>query len=291
VGNEYTFIDEYVNTRTKLTVKHNVCGMSYMVSPNSFLSHHNRCPYCHGNIAKHKSNSEFCKEVHNLTGDEYTFLDTYINRSTPIRVRHNICGKVYKVSPGNFLLGSRCISCRYKEKRLSISEAMLKVREAIGDSYEIINYPNSVIKPTTVRHKTCGNTFTARLSDIYYKHSGCPYCVSSIGEQHICDFLNRNNYHYEFQKRFDNLCDEKPLSYDFYIPSLGVLIEYQGEQHFKPKNFGGCSKQEANFRLELQKKHDLMKRVYAINHGYTLICPDYTMSTKSSIDSYLERNL
>ena len=45
VGNEYTFLDTYINARTKLRVKHNKCGNTYEVKPYSFLQG-NRCPYC-----------------------------------------------------------------------------------------------------------------------------------------------------------------------------------------------------------------------------------------------------
>lgn len=45
VGNEYTPISEYVNSRTKVKMRHNVCNKDYLVIPNDFIQG-NRCPHC-----------------------------------------------------------------------------------------------------------------------------------------------------------------------------------------------------------------------------------------------------
>ena len=43
-----------------------------------------------------KTNDEFLKEVHDLVGDEYTFLEEYKGARVPIKYRHNPCGNIYK---------------------------------------------------------------------------------------------------------------------------------------------------------------------------------------------------
>lgn len=45
VGNEYEVIDEYINSYTKIKIKHNVCGNIYNTAPHLFLTG-TRCPYC-----------------------------------------------------------------------------------------------------------------------------------------------------------------------------------------------------------------------------------------------------
>ncbi len=37
VGEEYTVLGEYKNSKTKIKIKHNKCGYEYEVTPNSFL--------------------------------------------------------------------------------------------------------------------------------------------------------------------------------------------------------------------------------------------------------------
>ena len=50
------------------------------------------------------------------------------------------------------------------------------------------------------------------------------------------------------------------------MPSLRVLIEFQGEQHERPiEHFGG----QKHFKI--QQEHDKRKCEYAKEHGYKLI--------------------
>lgn len=71
-------------------------------------------------MPKRKTNEEFQQEIKDMVGDEYTFLDTYVNTSTKIKVKHNICGNTYKVTPNHFLRGSRCPYCFGKVKKKQI---------------------------------------------------------------------------------------------------------------------------------------------------------------------------
>jgi very-short-patch-repair endonuclease len=65
--------------------------------------------------------------------------------------------------------------------------------------------------------------------------------------------------------------DKRSLNYDFYLPDLKVLIEHQGEQHYKPKNFGGISSEVAEKNFILQQRHDELKREFAKDNGFSLL--------------------
>lgn len=97
---------------------------------------------------------------------------------------------------------------------------------------------------------------------------GCPHCSSSRGEKLIHAYLRKNNIDFVPQKTFDKLVGVGGgcLSYDFYIPSLNLLIEFQGIQHEKPIDiFGG----ETQFAV--QREHDLLKRQFATNNNIELL--------------------
>lgn len=97
-----------------------------------------------------------------------------------------------------------------------------------------------------------------------------PKCFLSKMEEEVSNFLKSKNIKFETQKTFDNLIDIRKLSYDFYIPSKNLLIECQGEQHYKSiEIFGG----EKQFRL--QKHHDWLKRKYAKDNKINLIAIPY----------------
>jgi hypothetical protein len=44
-NDEYEVLDEYMNNRTKISIKHNICNNIYKVAPSNFLCG-NRCPIC-----------------------------------------------------------------------------------------------------------------------------------------------------------------------------------------------------------------------------------------------------
>lgn len=281
VSDEYVFLDKYVNKHTKIKVKHNECGNIYEVKPNDFLSGH-RCPYCNGNIKK--TNDQFKKEVFDLVGDSYTFLDPYINNRTKLRVKHNKCGNIYKVDPNKFLSGRRCPYCRSNANKTN-TRFKQEVYDLVGNEYIFLDkYVNSDTK-LRVKHIKCGNTYEVRPTDFFSHHARCPYCGSPKGEILLTKILNTINIKYDYQKIFDDLKDDRLLSYDFFIPSQKILIEYQGLQHYQPIDYFG-----GDTTFKRQQKHDKMKADYAKDHGYKLIAVPYTEDTFSKIKKYLSKH-
>lgn len=285
VGDEYTFLDSYIDSRTEIRVKHNICGNSYAVKPSNFLNGR-RCPYCNGNAKK--SDHQFKQEVKNLVGDEYTFLDTYVNKRTKIRVKHNKCGTIYKVAPSNFLKGARCWNCFIKREQRAKKKTNYQFKHDIynlvGNEYEFLDiYIDSKTK-IRVKHNKCGNVYRVAPHHFIEGHR-CPYCTNSKGEDIINKILKSLGINYKYQKTFDDLKDTQLLSYDFYIPDQNILIEYQGIQHYEPIDYFG-----GNGMFEYQQKHDKMKADYAKAHNYKLIAVPYTEDTFSKIKKYLVKH-
>ena len=277
VGNEYTFLDPYVNTITKLRVKHDKCGNVYEVSPSNFLRG-TRCPYCFGGIKE--TDDEFRKEVYGLVGNEYTFLDTYINTITKLRVKHNKCNSVYLVAPRAFIQGNRCPYCFGNAKKTD-DEFKQEVYNLVGNDYLFLDSYVNANNKIRVKHNKCKNIYEVSPSN-FLRGSRCPYCNSPKGEIIILKILDNLNINYDYQKTFDDLKDKDYLSYDFYIPSQSILIEYQGIQHYQPiDHFGGDD------RFTIQQKHDQIKLDYAKEHGYNLIAVPYTVDTLPKIKKYL----
>lgn len=172
VGNEYTFLEPYVNNATKLRVKHNKCGKVYQVTPNAFLKG-NRCPFCAGLIKK--TDTQFKQEVFDLVGDEYTFLEPYVNNKTKLRVKHNKCGHTYKVKPNSFLQGRRCPLCCGTPKKTD-SQFKQEVYDLVDNEYTFLDsYVDNKTK-IRVRHNKCGHVYKVRPRDFFGKQSRCPYC-------------------------------------------------------------------------------------------------------------------
>ena len=100
---------------------------------------------------------------------------------------------------------------------------------------------------------------------------GCKFCKESIGEKSIRLFCEKNEIIVEQQKTFKNLKDDFYLSYDFYIPSKNLLIEYNGKQHYKwNKTF-----QKSLHDFHKQLHHDWLKRRYARDNNINLLVIPY----------------
>ena len=120
VKDEYTFLEEYVTSKTKIEVKHNTCSHEWKVQPGEFLRG-SRCPKCSMKFkrsgSKRKTHKQFTSEVYELVGDEYSFLDKYKNYITPLKVKHHVCGEIYNVTPACFFQGRRCPNCSLSAKK------------------------------------------------------------------------------------------------------------------------------------------------------------------------------
>lgn len=137
-------------------------------------------------------------------------------------------------------------------------------------------------------------------SGSYYWFVKCPYCQKeysvapeairnerinscgclnlSHGELQIKQLLEAQGLSFKQQVAFSDLVSPRGgnLRFDFgvYDPdgSLTYLIEYDGEQHFKPKDkFGGED------GLQVLQSNDELKTQYCIKHGIGLIRIPYTV--------------
>lgn len=171
VGDEYTFLEPYINAKTKIKVRHNICGKVYRVTPGNFIRVGNRCPYC-SSVAR-KTNEQFLQEVQDLVGNEYTFLEPYVNSGTKIKVRHNACKQTYLVKPDKFLRGQRCPYCVRKK---SNEQFLKEVYKLVDDEYTFLEPYQDVKTKIKVRHNVCSNIYRVR-PDRFLGGNRCPYCA------------------------------------------------------------------------------------------------------------------
>ena len=187
VGDEYSVLGNYINTKTKIRMKHNCdkCNnYEYMVAPGDFLRKNrgHRCPKCFGSFRK--TQEEFENEVKALVGNEYTFLEEYINSNTKIRVRHNCyeCNKhEYMVAPDKFLQGNRCPKC-FGSPLKNQEEFEKEVKDLVGDEYSVLGkYINTKTK-IKMKHNCdeCNNHEYMVTPNNFLKGNRCPKCNEKL---------------------------------------------------------------------------------------------------------------
>lgn len=176
---------------------------------------------------------------------------------------------------GRLLQEPYCALCHMKAVRGDTSKYhyadTIKIAETMG--YEVVtkkeDYKNVATKIICrcPKHGEFNTTMGHLLEG-----RGCPICKESRGERKLREILMKHHVTFESQKRFDDLFGSNggKLSYDFYLPSNNLLIEYQGEYHD-----GSVHKTAPYIQtiedLERQQQHDILKRQYAQNNHIDLL--------------------
>jgi hypothetical protein len=172
---EYTVLGEYINSHTKIEMRHDQCGFVYSVVPNSFIQG-TRCPKCRGTVKK--TTKEFKKEVYELVGDDYEVLGEYVNAKIKILMKHNKCNHEWEILRNKFLHGRRCPKCFGKLKK---TDEIFKeeVKKLSKDEYSVLGqYINDSTK-IEMRHNKCGYKYRI-LPSSFLSGRRCPKCAGNI---------------------------------------------------------------------------------------------------------------
>lgn len=109
------------------------------------------------------------------------------------------------------------------------------------------------------------------MSLTHFKESRvpCRYCNVSAGELKIAEILDKCGIEYEKEKSFKDCIVKKPLRFDFYLPKYNSIIEFDGQQHFKPVKFWYGMDADTNLAKTIER--DKIKNDYCYDNGIRLI--------------------
>lgn len=226
---------EYVNSKTKLLI---LCpkGHKFKMHLNSFKDQGLRCPYC-SNRAKYTYDE--VKEYIELFGYELLSKE-YIGVGDKLLVK---CPNKHKweVRFGDFK--NKGIRCSYCEGNHLYSYEYIKEYLETFD-YKLLSekYVNS--KEKLKIECPNGHTYNVKFN-VFQQGCRCPHCKESKGEKSIREYLENNNIEYIGQYRFEDCKFYKSLPFDFYLPCYNTIIEFDGEQHYKPIDFMGKGEEYA----------------------------------------------
>ena len=282
VGDEYTVLGEYVKNNVKIKMKHNKCGNIYYVTPGNWKSKHNRCPKHHYDSNKNRtSTNDFCKKVRSKYGNEFSIIGKYTTAHENITIKHNKCGRVFEMTPNNFLKRGFCSKCKHDNRKtniLSKSAVCDRIFEQVGNEYQLIGNYNGMHKKVTMLHVVCGNKYKVTPGN-FLSGRRCPKCMIPHGETTILNYLKSNNVEYIYQYKIRT--ENRTLLPDFYLPEYNTFIEFDGEQHHNAKDFFGGKE-----GLRKTQERDALKNAYAYEHGIKMIrIPYYYLN---NIEEFLE---
>ena len=168
-----------------------------------------------------------------------------------------------------------------------------------GSEYEVVGpYLGSNI-PTEVKHRSCGNIWFVTPNNFLNGGTRCPACSTPRNSK-----LSRTVYKalaeclgdLELRREYIFQGDGAPvsvggrsLSFDFWVPELGLLVEADGLLHEQAWNDA-----HGHSKLEAQQANDRIKDEWAARNGYTLFRiphhhPDWKMAAREAVELARER--
>lgn len=268
----YELLSTYINSTTKITVKRIKCGHTWDAFPNSLLalSKDNYCSECN-RVNKHNKFLEaIIKEGFTYISGNYINCESKYVLICPQEHHHNTDYDKFIYQK------SRCQQCyfatassRQRMSTDSVSNILSKEGYTLMGDYINKDIPIEIKCPN--KHAwsvTLGN---------FKKDRRCPTCNQhkSKGEKEILLLLQNSNISYTEQYTFENCVYNSLLKFDFAIfnslNDLLCLVEYDGEQHFKPVDFAGKGKDWAEQQFIETQKRDQIKNAYCSENDIPLL--------------------
>lgn len=289
------------------------------IAPNSSVKITAICEYCgsqreltmqaYTHITQNRKNKYRCKDCftkqkilsydilkRDFDNTIYTLItkeSEYVNGNTRIQY---LCPNhdMQEMKASNFHNGKRCSKCGKEKLRelfaFSPDQAYQKVKECGGELLNKEDYVNSEIKNLQIICPVCKKQlFTTSLKH-FIQHGGqaCELCrkKESVGERRIRQWLEANNYDFIQEKWFEDCRDINPLPFDFFLPELNTVIEFDGKQHFEETHFFSHPTDSLTSYVQ---SHDKIKNSYCSDNGIKIIRIPYTKV--NNIEQILQKEL
>ena len=262
------------NSPSDVMVKCKICGnIRHTTSDNILRFGCKRCSSRIQNEPFKLTTEEFITRARKIHSDKYDYSKVvYINYKTPVII---ICPEhgEFLQTPNKHLSGHGCPKCA--GRNWNTEDFIKKAREIHGDKYDY-----SKVKFAKMIEKVCivcpehGEFWQSPQVHLYMK-CGCPKCSQSHGERIVSQILNNLGVTYNIQCHIQNPYNSNKFVVDFYLlyNNEQYIIEYNGEQHYRPVNFFGG---EERFEKQVARDTDLAK--YCLENNIHLITLEYFLT-------------
>lgn len=222
----------------------------------------------------------FIKNAKLVHGELYSYTKVHYTGNKKLVIITCMIHGDFQQTPGSHINQSagcpKCSGC----VRLTNEEFIAKAKLRHGDVYDYTKtrYINAFGKVIVICR------FHGEFEQEAHSHSsgkGCPTCLQSKGEKEISKIIEQIGLIYKSQYRIYACRNKNTLPFDFFIPSHNLLIEYQGDIHFKIiEGWGG------EVAFQQRQLHDKIKREFAITNGYNFL--EITYKDFNNIETILK---
>lgn len=269
------FLSEYKNNSSGIRCKCLIDGYEWDGVPHVLLQGHG-CPECYRKKANRRNEDEFLSEL----GKRFPTVklkSKYIRMGIKVDYECTVCGYEWSAIPDTILNNPNSVGCPRCAGRGRVSEKEYANR--VSKTNNLVEYIGGFCgmeKHANFKCVKCGYEWHTTAASIL-QGKACPRCRMSHGAVKIEQYLKNHNITYEREYRFDDCKNERPLPFDFFVPTLNMCIEYDGEQHFMPVRFGKNETDEhVEKKFASQKVNDDIKTNYCHENNINLVRIPYT---------------
>lgn len=256
---------EYDNVHAKLKIEcpqGDVFEMRYI----SFQQGQ-RCPKCSTRKKAEAMRHEYQQVRRFVQNKGHTLLsERYENCKTKLDIR---CpkGHQFQMRYNGFQQGQRCPECAVENKKKTHRQIQMKIEESGG--YRLLSKRYEGCKAKLSIKCSAGHIFKMSW-DCFRQGCRCPKCNTYKNEKMLGKVLKQIYSNCAIQSQ-DNLGFLGRLKVDYSVSALKLAFEYDGEQHFRPVQFGGMSLEKAKKEHQKQKERDRRKDSLCKKKGFHLI--------------------
>jgi hypothetical protein len=243
----------------------------YCSNPPQKLCKEESCIFCFNNSF---ASSEYSKYWSEKNGD---IKPRNVFKSSSKKYFFNcLCVHKFYASLNHIFKGTWCPYCSNPPKKLCKEKlCMFCFNNSFASSPRAKNWsdknnvnPLNVFKCSNKKYwfdcDKCSNDFEAALNNVSHGQ-WCPYCTHKT-ELKLNEYLKETNTNFRTQPRYDwcrNPHTNKHLPFDYSNDELKLIIELDGDQHFK---------QVSNWADHNETRvKDVLKMYLALKNGYTVI--------------------
>lgn len=264
----------YEGLNAKLTI---ICRQHgpFRQTPNNHLHGRVGCPACAVQVIRSKttlSQADFEAAVRRVHGDRYGLERARYDGAT--RKVMLTCSRhgAFSIAPNALLRGKGCRSCGYEKRQRTRDEFVNEAIEVFEERYTYRQVRCDLVPVRLQVAITCAQhgDFTMPAGR-HLLGAGCPACSESRAEREIRRLLTDAGVAFVAQWGHPTLRRTLPLRFDFMLPELGVLIEFDGEFHHGPVRIAGTSPDRAEAVYRDTVARDAVKTEWAAAYGWALV--------------------
>ena len=223
--------------------------------------------------------------------NKWNVIDIVYDRDKPDAICKCECGTIKPVNIRTLLTGaSKNCGCGRKN---TLRET--KTKNIVGQKFGKLTVIELLPESTHAKRRQyrckcdCGNETIATSTYLLTGQTRSCGCLNSYYNIYIQKLLDELKI--EYQKEFKVCIDNIRYRFDFYLPKYDLMIEYDGEQHYKPMRYHKDNEDKNIEDFIKRQKRDEIKNNYCRDNNINLLRIPYY--EKENIDSiiinYLQR--